>query len=121
MGAGKRDGVPRAERDAGEVELAELERPCEFIEIRGECRHRIAVAGVITVAMTALIERQHVEAILPLPGEVVPVVGVAGDPMQKDEGRMFRPAPVEIVQAEGIDLNEAVRGRTVSHRLPLSD
>ena len=112
-----RVATAHGEPDQGEGSHAELiDDAREILERPGG----VVDVGGIAVAVTARIQRVHVEVRLQRDGQRVPRVRVAGEAVQQQQGRSVLAAPVEQAQTAAVDDEIALVRTEQVHPAPTS-
>ena len=109
------EAVVAAHREAHEVEAVDAPGLAEGFEVVDVVLRAVG-GGVGGVAVAALVGGEDVPAFGERRGHVVPDVGVAGEAVEEDEGRVRGVAPLEVVEGEVAE-GEGVVAAGVGHGL----
>ncbi len=102
--AGVGHGATGAQGEAHQVEALQADGPDEGGQVQGIGPDQVAARGVLALAVAPLAVGPDVELVQHAVGEVLPVVGVVPQAVEKDEGPLPPPFPFEVVDAQTVEL-----------------
>ncbi len=100
-------GTPGVPDEAGTLKAQRLE---ERTQIAGDGGEVVAVVGLVAEAVASLVQRQNSKLLRQQGRRQIPDAAVGGQAVEKDEGPPGT-APVAVVKAEAVRVDELVFGR----------